>query len=265
MSSIHPVTRSRHTGLRWKRFSDYHFAATTAVAPLAAAEITQAALALPLAFIQRDEGWSMAAVLSLLPSQNLYIDDRGAWIAEYVPAVFRAHPFRTGWAETGEPTLCVDEGSRLVTEGPEGEAFFDAGGNLGESLQRVWGFLRETAQSELVLIQACGILFKAGVVEPWPITVQGVQGPQEVVGLYRINEVGLNGLDVETFGQLRRAGVVGLAYAQLLSMGNLAKLGHLAQARAQAEAAERARAEVKPLIMLPEDNTIDWDWSKIGR
>ena len=45
-------------------------------------------------------------------------------------------------------------------------------------------------------------------------------------------------------------------------MGNLAQL---AQARAQAGAAERAKAEVKPMVMLPTDNTIDWDWSKIGQ
>ena len=265
MSSIQPVTHSRHGKLRWKRFRDYRFAATTAVAPLAAAEISQAALAMPLAIIRRDEGWSMAAVLGLLPSKNLYIDDRGTWIAEYIPAVFRAHPFRTGWAETGEPTLCVDDGSGLVTEEAEGEAFFDAGGMLSESLQQVWGFLSETARSELALMRACGMLAEAGVVEPWPITVQGDQGSQEVVGLYRINEAGLNGLNDEAFGQLRRAGAAGLAYSQLLSMGNLAKLAQLARARAQAEAAERARAVVKPMIMLPEDNTIDWDWSKIGR
>ena len=83
--------------------------------------------------------------------------------------------------------------------------------------------------------------------------------------LSRINEMALNGLDDTKFGQLRRSGIVGLAYAQLLSMGNLVTLGELAQARAQAEAAERAKAEVKPMINLPNDSTIDWDWSKIGR
>ena len=54
----------------------------------------------------------------------------------------------------------------------------------------------------------------------------------------------------------------------MLSMGNLAQLGHLARARAQAEAEQRARAEARaaaPLIQLPTDSTIDWDWSKVGR
>ncbi|KQP10199.1 hypothetical protein ASF28_03320 [Methylobacterium sp. Leaf99] len=72
-------------------------------------------------------------------------------------------------------------------------------------------------------------------------------------------------MEDNVFNQLRRAGVIGVAYAQLLSMGNLADLGKLAQARAQAEAAERARAEVKPMIALPDDSTIDWDWSKVGK
>ena len=95
--------------------------------------------------------------------------------------------------------------------------------------------------------------------------LQGNQGEQQVVGLYRVNETLLNTLDDSKHGALRRSGALSVAYAQILSTGNLGQLGQLVQARAQAAAAERARAEVKPMIALPEDNTIDWDWSKIGK
>ncbi|WP_336491700.1 SapC family protein [Methylobacterium nigriterrae] len=265
MTSIQPVSRARHTALRWRRFSHYGFAATTAVAPLAATEITQAALALPLAFIQRDDHWSFAAVLGLLPGQNLYVDANGSWLARYVPASFRGCPFLIGTQANGEPTLCVDETSGHTGEGTEGEPFFDEGGALSASVAQVAAFLTETARSEAALMQACGLLVKAGVVETWPITIQGEQGSQQVAGLHRVNETALNGLDDAAYNSLRRSGVIPVAYAQLLSMGNLTQLGQLAQARAQAEAAERAKAEVKPMISLPVDSTIDWDWSKIGR
>ena len=230
-SGILPVSRSRHAALRWLRSSDYRFAATTVVAPLAAVEVGSAALALPLAFVQREDHWGLAAVLGLLPGQN----------------------------------LCVDEASGLVVDGEEGESFFTEAGELNPDVARVASFLAETAQSEAALMQACDVLNSAGVIELWPITIQGEQGSQQVVGLYRVNEVTLNGLDDATHLRLRHSGALSVAYAQLLSMGNLARLGHTAQARAQAEAAERAKAEVKPMITLPEDNTIDWDWSKIGR
>ncbi|GJE43733.1 hypothetical protein AEGHOMDF_2912 [Methylobacterium soli] len=220
---------------------------------------------MPLAFIQRDDHWSLAAVLGLLPGQNLYVDRNGAWLARYVPAALRGYPFMIGVQANGEPVLCVDEASGLVTKGPEGEPFFDENGALSPGVAPVAAFLTETARSETQLMYACDLLVRAGVVEVWPITIQKDDGAQQVTGLYRIAEAALNGLDDTTHAELRRSGVLGVAYAQLLSMGNLAQLGQLAQARAQSEAAERARAEVKPMITLPEDSTIDWDWSKIGR
>ncbi|GJE43750.1 SapC family protein [Methylobacterium soli] len=164
-----------------------------------------------------------------------------------------------------QPVLCVDEASGLVVESEEGEAFFDETGEPSASLQQVWAFLQKAAKSEAVLANACAQLHAAGVIEPWPITIQGADGMQQVSGLHRVNELALNTLDDAAFGPLRRAAGVGMAYAQLLSMGNLSTLGELARARAQTEAAERAKSEVRPMITLPEDNTIDWDWSKIGR
>lgn len=265
MNSIQPLSRERHADLRWRRYSSYGFAATTAVAPLAAAEVGKAALALPLAFVERDGGWTLAAVLGLLPLQNLYVGPQDNWIGAYTPAVFRAYPFRVGWNEAVQPMLCVDEASGLVVENGEGEVFFDEAGDLTAAVQQVWGFLQETAKSEIALAQACSALHASGAIEPWPISIQSESGTQQISGLSRINEAALNGLDDAAFGQLRRAGVVGLAYAQLLSMTNLSDLGQLAQARAQAEAAERARVAAKPMVVLPEDSSIDWDWSKIGK
>ncbi|GJE41348.1 SapC family protein [Methylobacterium soli] len=265
MSSIHPVSRSRHADLRWRRFTSYQFAAATALVPLAAAEITQAALSLPLAFVHRDGRWSLAAVLGLLPGQNLFVDASGSWLARYIPAGLRGYPFLIGTQASGEHTLCIEEASGLVTEGPDGDSFFDEAGALSPLVTEVANFLSDTARSEATLVQACGLLQSAGVIEPWPITIQGSDGSQQVTGLNRINEAALNGLDDAAFSPLRRTGAVGVAYAQLLSVANLGQLGQLAQARAQAEAAERARAEVKPMITLPEDSSIDWDWSKIGR
>lgn len=265
MSAIQPVSRSRHARLRWRRVDSYAFASSTALAPLAAAEVPRAAHAFPLAFVQQDGEWTLSAVLGLMPGQSLYVGPQGRWTGAYVPAAFRAYPFRAGWNEARQPVLCVDEGTGLVVEEGEGKPFFDEAGQLSSSVTQIWEFLQDVVRSEAVLIQSSKALHAAGVIEPWPITVQGASGAQQIEGLHRINEGALNTMEDTAFGTLRRAGVVGLAYAQLLSMGNLVTLGELAQARAQAEAAERAKAEVKPIINLPNDSTIDWDWSKIGR
>ena len=233
--------------------------------PLASSEVTRAALSLPLAFVENGEGWTLAAVLGLVPGENLLVGANGSWIGSYVPGSLRAYPFRNGWNERVEPILCVDEASGLIVEGNEGEAFFDADGRLSVSVQQVWGFLQEIAKGEIALVRASNLLHEAGLIVPWAISFDTEAGKQNVSGLYRIDEAAMNALDDTRFGELRRAGVVALAYAQLLSMANLTDLGQLALAKAQAEAAKRAKAEVKPMIILPDDNTIDWDWSKIGR
>lgn len=264
MSSV-PLSRDRHGAYRWKRFDGYGFAATTTLVPLATNEVTRAALSLPLAFAENGEGWTMAAVLGFVPGENLLVGANGSWIAPYTPAALRAYPFRNGWNERVEPVLCVDEASGLIVEGAEGEAFFDADGRLSTAVQQVWDFLQVLAKGEVALVRASNLLHEAGLVVPWPISFDTDAGKQHVKGLYRIDEAAMNALDDARFGELRRAGVIGLAYAQLLSMANLTDLGQLALARAQAEAAKRAQAEVKPLITLPDDSTIDWDWSKVGR
>lgn len=265
MSSLHSVTPARHRLSRWRRYSDLRFAASASTAPLAVSEIAKAALSFPLAFTETDGEWGIAAVLGILPGQNLYVSPNGDWIASYIPAAFRSYPFRIGWNEAHQAALCVDESSGLVIEGGEGEVFFDETGNLGASLAQVWDFLQSVHQGEATIARVSRDLYAAGLIEPWPISVQSPDASRQVSGLNRINEAALSQLDDASFGQLRRSQAVGIAYAQLLSMGNLSDLGKLAQARAEAEAATRARAGVKPMIMLPEDSSIDWDWSKIGK
>lgn len=265
MSSLHPISRSRHTSKRWHHSTRYDFVSGSAVVPLALAEVPKAALALPVAFFELDGLWTLAAVLGLLPAQNLFVEANGQWTGTYLPAVLRAYPFALRANEAGETILCVDEASGLVNNGPNGEAFFDDAGEPSAAIKQVFAFLTETARGEAALAASCGTLHSIGVIEPWPVSVKRADGTQQVAGLHRIHEAALNKLDDAAFGELRRAGLVGLAYAQLLSMGNLTDLGRRAQASAEAEAAERAKAEVKPMITLPEDSSIDWDWSKIGR
>ncbi|AWN35777.1 hypothetical protein DK427_08475 [Methylobacterium radiodurans] len=162
--SIQPVSRERHAHLRWKGFSSFAFAASTTLAPLAAAEISQAALALPLAFIERDGHWSMAAVLGLMPGQNLYVDAGGVWLGRYIPAALRGYPFLIGARADSEPPPCIDASSGLVTPG-EGEPFFDEAGSLSPTVTQVMRFLEQTAQSEATLVDACETLASFAVLE----------------------------------------------------------------------------------------------------
>lgn len=268
--TVRPVANLHASSFRWRRFSNYHFATKTTVAPLAAAEVPKASSVFPLAFTTQDNEWSLSALLSILPDQNVFVGEDGKWIARYVPAAFRAHPFCVGWNNAGEPGLCVDESSGLITEDPSDEAFFDPQGELTPLVAQVWAMLQEASRSELVLGQACKQLHACGLLEPWTIKIENQQGNHRVLsGIHRINEHVLAKLGDEDFLQLRRSGALSVAYAQLLSMANLETLVQLARTRLQFEdrhlASEQASKSAQPLINLPDDSTIDWDWSKVGK
>jgi hypothetical protein len=74
-------------------------------------------------------------------------------------------------------------------------------------------------------------LAQAGVITEWPVTLTAQDQKRPVKGLCRIDEEKLNQLADEQFLTLRKSQALAIAYGQLLSMGNIQKLGKLARDR----------------------------------
>lgn len=240
MSSIHPVSVSRHGNQCWQRYSSYAFAAQDAVCPLVAQELPKALMSLPIAFVPAAEGFVPVAVLGLRAGQNLFVAPDGRWLGAYVPAAYRGYPFVLANTEEGQQVLCIDEASGLL--GAEGEPFFAEAGSPSQSLADVLSFLTQVGSNRQVTQQACAVLQAHGLLQPWSIKVQGEQGEQDVTGLFRIDEAALNRLSAEALTAVRDAGALSLAYCQLLSMQHLTQLGQLAQAHAQVAQQKAAQA-----------------------
>ncbi len=230
MSSLHPVSLSRHGAMRWQRYSSYAFAAGDAVCPLVAQELPKAAMALPLAFVASGEEIVPVAVLGLQPGSNLFVASDGRWLGGYVPAAYRGYPFALANTEDGQQVLCIDEDSGLLGDSA-GEAFFAEDNLPAPALADVLNFLTQVAANRQATRRICALLKEHGVVQPWPVKLQTAEGEQAVAGLLRVDEAALNALPAEALLALREAGALPLAYCQLLSMQHLARLGPLAQAR----------------------------------
>jgi len=265
MNAIRPITFDQFGSKRWRGAPDYRFAATASIAPVAAAELAKAVHVYPLAFVEIEGSWSLVAVLGLKPGQNLFVAPSGKWATSYIPAAFRSHPFRLARTEAGEYALCVDEASGLVVDGTEGAPFFDDSGRVTEGVSKVFDFLVQTARSREATNAACATLAQHGVIEPWPVKIQDGDQERQVGGLNRINETALNGLSDDAFLALRRAGALPIAYAQLLSMGNLATLGRLADLHRKAQAQIAAQAAATQNLDLDQvfSNNSTVDWSKL--
>jgi hypothetical protein len=224
------ISAENFSGKAWKRYTGYAFAAGETLIPLVVAELVQAVPAMPLAFIQIGEGFQLVAVTALQPGTNLFVAPDGRWLGAYVPAALRGYPFRLVKPQDREESvLCIDEASGLVVEAGQGETFFDEDGQPGKTLKGVLELLSQVEQSRMATQTAVDALVAAGLVQPWPLSINQGEQNVPVTGLYRIDEAALNALENEAFLALRRSGALPVAYAQLLSMNQLAVLQRLSQ------------------------------------
>jgi len=226
MPKFVPVSRADHAQQTWRRPRDYRFAAQEVVVPIVGAEMSRAALAMPLGFNKVDNRYHLIALLGVRPNRSLYVAPDGHWLGLYVPSALRGYPFRVA-RQQGEQTLilCVDEQSEYFGSGDE--IFFDAGGKASKATKDMLGFLEQVERSRSLTDLAVGCLADAGVIEPWDIKVplHGQEVP--VGGVFRVSEVALNALDDGAFLTLRKTQALAIAYAQLLSMNQLSLFARL--------------------------------------
>ena len=223
------ISRERHEQKRWLRFNGYGFAAADAQAPIVVAELARAALSMPCAFLEQSGRYTLVAVLSVIPGRNMFVGPGGRWLCPYVPAWLRAYPFRMFPEQgTDKVVLCVDEESGLVVErGAAGEEFFDAEGNPAPALKPVFDALMEVERSRRVTDLAVAALAQAGVIRPWQIKVKTDQGNQAIGGLHGVDAAALSALPDDDFVKLRTTSALPIAYAQMLSAGQLGVFEHL--------------------------------------
>jgi hypothetical protein len=257
-----PISRERHDAKKWLSPDNMSFAADRHIVPIVNAEIGHATRALPLGFVKTADAYALVAVLGLTPGRNLMVGQNGRWLGLYTPAILRSHPFRLAKTDADTFVLCVDEASGLVIDSAVGEAgapFFDMEGQIAPETARIREFVSTLQQAEHATTNAVRAIQAADLLEPWPITTGEGAAATQVQGLFRITEAALNALDAPALYQLRQSGGLAIAYAQLISVGNLQMLSTLLAAT---QKAERQRMTVPEKSFLSEDDgslKIDWN------
>ena len=292
MPQFVPVNRGRHSGKAWRALSNYSFASQDAIVPLVAAEFAKAAVTMPIAFMEWGGRVAPMAIMSPQAQRNLFVGPAGQWLAGYVPAAFRAYPFRLAPLEgSDEKVLCVDETSGLVFDlagdasggaelsvdqsgyantvadpGRGGllqvdagvqqsapNAFFEPDGQLSPMTKAAFDFLITIEQNRVATDNAVQALVDVGLVQPWPFQLRVDGRDIQLDSLYRVDEAALNALDDESFLHLRRTGALLLAYMQLLSMGQVANLERLAHIQQQLAAQIQQQSQ---LPVFADDETV---------
>lgn len=231
MSSFKAITFENFKDKSWIRPVNYNYASKDTVVALGAAEIPVAIMQFAIGFVPDDENFIPVAIQGIENGHNLMVDENGRWIGEYVPATYRAYPFRLARGEGENHFLCINEDSNLVMEAGKGEPFYDGEGKLAVHTKNAMNLLVDAERDRLLAVKISKALNYAGVIQPWDIQLEFEGQVQKITGLFKISEDKLNGLDAEAFADLREGGSITLAYCQLLSMRNIQKLGRLAWSR----------------------------------
>ncbi|MEP7185791.1 MAG: SapC family protein [Rhodanobacter sp.] len=243
-----PLNREAHKDLRLKAVPNVRFAMNTHSVPLTGAEFGIAARDLLIIF----GGSSVSdagpiALLGLRQNENLFVDADGHWAPNtYVPAFVRRYPFvlaEKPAAEEGDDfTVFLDEGFEGFNQ-TEGERLFKEDGTDSELLTNAVNFLGEFQQNITRTKKFMEYLVKYDLLEPRNVQLQkGGEGGKAINlnGLFVINEDKLRALDEKVTHELMLEGVLGWAYAHLLSLTNIDRLAARLDEREQAEAAAGA-------------------------
>jgi len=220
-------------------------------------ELGKVALVMPIGFIKQEGGYQLVAITSLQPGTNLYVAPDGKWLGAYIPAALRGYPFRLLQQENAENfTLCINEASGLVVDSEEdGNSFYDDQDQPTQGIKDILNFLSDVEGSRAVTQTAVNALADAGLITPWQLNLKQGEKVVPVKGLFHVDEAALNKLDDEDFLAVRKAGGLAVAYAQLLSMNQLAVLERLGELQGQILAQTAANSEATNLtgFSLAED------------
>jgi hypothetical protein len=236
------ITREQFATKAWWRPPTYAFAARSNILPVVASELSRLVPTMPLGFVGTENKFQLAAITSLQPGSNCFVDLDGNWIGDYIPAAVRAHPFQLiKPIDSEECVLGFDESSDLLVEAGQGDAFFDEDGP-SPALKAILDFLSGIEASRVVTQRMVDALQAANVVQPWRMNLLQDGQTLPVEGLYRIDEAILNTLADEAVLSLRKTGAITLAYAQLFSMNQLSMLSKATEVQVRAREQFQVRA-----------------------
>lgn len=273
-TSLVPLSRTRHAGKRLIVSHVYPEALGQPVAPLIGAELAKAAVCMPIGFgadeVPAGAGNEIPArvtpvvIMSLQPNMNLFVAPDGRWLGEYVPTVFRRHPFALANIEGGNPdelTVVIDEASSRLTDRPEGIPLFDDSGEMTDQLRNTVDFLRQVEANAKLTAAACARLVAHDLIVPWKLSVRTPTGEaQPVTGLYRVDEARLGALPDEAFLDLRRDGALVIAQLQLVSMQRMSVLPRLVELQGQWAAIQQSQPKLGDMLDLGQSDEITFSF-----
>ena len=220
-----PVQTEIHKNSRWKRPTNFDFAARDLTCLTTVSEARAVLRYYPLAFTQMGGSYRLIIVLGLEGKQrNLFVSADGRWVGEAIPVIYRCHPFQLLSPSDDEGSedkkmLCIEEGSQTKCCDSD-QPFFEADGELADLVRSISTELTEYNRNLIRTDNACEALVQLDLIKPWKPSLVAADKKYVVEGLYGIDEQRLKEISAEELKNLSQSEALSLAYMQLFSIIN---------------------------------------------
>jgi hypothetical protein len=223
--SLAPVNKLRHANWCVVGQNNFEFARHVHSMPLTAVEFPQAAREYVVVFAKAEQQVMPIVILGVKAGENLFVDEQGQWVGQYVPAFVRRYPFIFSTQDDGKTlTLCLDEDFSGLRQQPQeqGERFFDDKGEQTPYLNKVLDFLKEF-QGHFLRTQAFGKkLADLDLLEPMGAQFKTPDGREgSLTGFFVVNREKLKKVSAEKLAELVETDELEMIYHHLNSLNNL--------------------------------------------
>jgi len=226
--NIVPLSSIIHKNYYIDHPDNYNFAKKTNSTYIANIEFTKASREYPIVFaIEQGKAVYPVVLLGLDKDQNLFIDNNGKWLTDYIPAYVRRYPFILAKTQAGNDnyTICGDDQFPGFNTNKKGEKLFGRSGTYSDPLKKSIEFLKEYNNHTQITATFCAKLVELNILEPMKLSVKTNEGKQlSMTGFMGVNRAKFKALSAEKIIDLFKSDQLELVYLHLASLTNIETL-----------------------------------------
>ncbi len=221
-----PLSKETHSQLYIEPLEGYQHTRETNSIYIAAVEFPRASHEYPIVFAPAGEKSVFPVVLlGLEQNSNLFVNAKGEWLAEYIPAYVRRYPFILANTDKDNFTVCIDESYAGFNTAKEGNPLFDDKGKELDALSQAVDFLKDYQKHVQLTTLFCDNIFKLDLLEPMQANIEFASGQKQTLGGFLgISREKLKALKPAQLAELVKSDQMELIFAHLSSLANLNQL-----------------------------------------
>lgn len=223
-----PLNKDVHGELYLEGIEGYQHTKETNSVYIAAIEFLQVSKEYSIVFAKGGDNKVFPVVLlGLKENQNLFVDDKGNWTANYIPAYVRRYPFILATPDEKQAnfTVCIDESFPGFNTAKEGNPLFDEKGEQLDLLNQAVDFLKDYQTHVHLTTLFCENLSKLDILEPMQANMEFANGEKGALGGFLgVSREKLKALKPAQFAELMKTDQMELIFAHMASLQNLNSL-----------------------------------------